>query len=131
EVDEEHREGLRLRLDRHLQPFGEVDAVRQAGEAVVRGHALDALLGEHAVGDVAADAAIAGEASRLVGRRLAADRVPRDPAAAIPAEDLDVADRLAASHGVGDLPPGTAARHAQADLPGVPPQRGALRLAAR
>src|SRR5690606_7855986 len=123
--------GTRIRLDRVLELLGEVCAVGQPGEAVVRRHALDALFGEHAVGDVAADAPVAGEAAGLVGRRLPADRVPGDPLVAIPAEHLDVTDRLAAPHRVGDRPPRAAARHAQSHLPGVPAQRGAFRLAAR
>src|SRR5690606_33338656 len=99
---EEHAGELRgapaRALRRLLERGREAGAVGKAGERVLEGERGDALAGEHALGDVAPDAAVAEEAA--VGRtaRLAAyGEVARGAVPPRPAE-LEVAERLARLH---------------------------------
>jgi hypothetical protein len=79
EVDQHdpHRVAAAVRIGHGLaEAVLQQRAVRQAGQRVVLGHVVHALLGELAFGDVAAGAAVAGELAELVEDGLAVDQEP-------------------------------------------------------
>jgi hypothetical protein len=76
EIDEHQRELAFVaarRLDLPVQQLTEMGAVRQAGQAIVRGQIVDAFLSLHFHGDVARNASVTPQTAVLVNNRLTAE----------------------------------------------------------